>query len=118
MAEDSTSDFDTVCLNPAAYYGAPADVYNDAELTRAEKLRLLEEWETDLSRQLESDGEGMAQGQEDAQKDESRRANDAAMLKQAANYRRMLGEEQDKAGRSTALGRVWRRLFSGDRKAA
>jgi hypothetical protein len=118
MTDDTTDDFDVVAMNPAAFYTAPADVYEDNDLTHAQKLRLLEEWERDLARQLESDGEGMAQGPEENHADEDKRANDAAMLKQAANYRRKMADEKDKADKSTALGRVWRRLFSSDKKAA
>ena len=62
MTADDTDDFDIVATNPAAYYTGPADVFDDPDLTREQKLRLLEEWEIDLTRQLESDGEGMAQG--------------------------------------------------------
>jgi len=116
MTDETTDDFDVVAMNPAAFYATPEEVYNDPGLAHAQKLRLLEEWEIDLSRQLESDGEGMAQGTD--QHDEGRRANDAALLKQAASYRRKMAEEKDQAEKTTAIGRVWRRLFSSDKKAA
>ena len=115
MTAEDTNDFDIVATNPAAYYSGPAAVFDDPDLTRAEKLRLLEEWEIDLTRQLESDGEGMAQGLDQA--DEGRRANDAALLKQVANWRRRAMEEDIAAANSTVVGRMWRRLFSSDRSS-
>ncbi|MFT3809689.1 MAG: hypothetical protein QM698_07205 [Micropepsaceae bacterium] len=113
MTTEDTNDFDIVATNPAAYYSGPAEVFEDPDLTRAQKLRLLEEWEIDLTRQLESDGEGMAQGLDQA--DEGRRANDAALLKQVANWRRRALEEDVQAANSTVVGRIWRRIFKGDK---
>lgn len=115
MTADDTDDFDIVATNPAAYYTGPADVFEDPDLTRAQKLRLLEEWEIDLTRQLESDGEGMAQGTEQA--DEGKRANDAALLKQVSNWRRRALEE-DNGAKKSAIGRVWHRIFKGDKPRA
>lgn len=112
MPADHTDDFDIVATNPAAFYDGPAAVFADPELTREEKLRLLEEWEIDLSRQLESDGEGMAQGTDQA--DEGRRANDAALLRQVSNWRRRAIEEDMAAAPKSVIGRVWRRIFKGD----
>ncbi len=114
MMADDTDDFDIVATNPAAYYTGPADVFDDPELTREQKLRLLEEWEIDLTRQLESDAEGMAQGMDQA--DEGKRANDAALLKQVSNWRRRAMEEDIAAAKSTVMGRMWRRIFRGDPK--
>lgn len=113
MSPDDTDDFDVVATDPAAYYTGPADVFDDPELTREQKLRLLEEWEIDLTRRLESDAEGMAQGMEQA--DEGKRANDAALLKQVSNWRRRALEEDMAAAKSTAVGRMWRRIFKGDK---
>ena len=113
MTSEDTDDFDIVATNPAAYYSGPAEVFEDSGLTRAQKLRLLEEWEIDLTRQLESDGEGMAQGLDQA--DEGRRANDAALLKQVSNWRRRAMEEDATAAKSTVVGRMWRRIFSSDK---
>ncbi len=116
MTADDTDDFDIVATNPAAYYTGPADVFDDPDLTREQKLRLLEEWEIDLTRQLESDGEGMAQGTD--QKDEGKRANDAALLKQVSNWRRRAIEEDMASAKTTAIGRVWHRIFRSDKPRA
>jgi hypothetical protein len=116
---DETQDFDVVVMNPAAFYNGPADVMDDAELTRAQKLRLLEEWEIDLKRTLESDSEGMAQtaGPTLNQEDEGTHANSAALLRQVSNWlRRARGEDKAalegiKDAPKTVIGRVWRSLF-------
>lgn len=123
----STEDFDVVVMNPSDFYKGPADVMSDENLTRSQKLRLLEEWEIDLKRTLESDSEGMAQtsGLSLKPEDEGSHANDAALLRQVSNWlRRAKGEEGDlsdiKDAPKTVIGRVWKRLFSSDtpRKAA
>ncbi|MCC6919328.1 MAG: hypothetical protein IT548_08990 [Alphaproteobacteria bacterium] len=116
---DDTEDFDVVVMNPAAFYNGPADVMADGQLTRDQKLRLLEEWEIDLKRTLESDSEGMAQGAGPNlhPDDEGRRANDAALLRQVSNWLRRargddaLGEDLTDAPK-TVMGRVWHRLFN------
>jgi hypothetical protein len=121
-----TEDFDVVVMNPADFYKGPDDVMCDADLTRHQKLRLLEEWEIDLKRALESDSEGMAQsaGPSLNPDEEGSRANDAALLRQVSNWLRRAKEENAQAdikdARTTVMGRVWRRLFSTDtpRRAA
>lgn len=127
MAQSGTTeDFDVVVMNPADFYKGPADVMNDEKLTRDQKLRLLEEWEIDLRRTLESDSEGMAQsgGPSLEAEDEGSRANDAALLRQVSNWMRRAKGEGDlgdiKDAPKTVIGRVWKRLFSSDtpRKAA
>lgn len=123
---DDTEDFDVVVMNPAAFYQGPADVMADGQLTREQKLRLLEEWELDLKRALESDSEGMAQvvAPKLDPDEEGRRANDAALLRQVSNWlRRAKGDEKfgDEVSHApkTVIGRVWSRLFSSSpRKAA
>ncbi len=120
--DGDTEDFDVVAMNPAAYYAGPADVLADATITQEQKLRLLEEWEQDLKRQLESDGEGMAQGTGDAQPAEGQGADDAALLRQVSNHlRRARGEENGEpypSAKKTALGRIWHRLTGGAGKMA
>jgi hypothetical protein len=110
-----TSDFDTVAMNPAAIYEGPSDVLADPDLTREQKLRLLEEWEIDLKRTLESDAEGMAQGPDTGASDESRSADDSALLRQVANWlRRARGEDDGEPfpeASGTVIGRLWKRLF-------
>jgi hypothetical protein len=116
MTETDTEDFDVVATNPAAFYAGPDEVYADIDLTCAQKLRLLEEWEQDLTRQLESDGEGMAQGID--QPVDGSRENDGALLKKVAGYRRKLTDEKVDTDKPTMVGRVWRRLFSSDKPRA
>ena len=112
---NETNDFDTVATNPAAYYSSPEAVLDDPELTREQKLRLLEEWEIDLKRTLESDSEGMAQGPDTESDDQSQQADDAALLRQVTNWlRRARGEDEGKPfpeAPKTVLGRVWKKLF-------
>ncbi len=124
--QDDTADFDVVVMNPAAFYQGPGEVMADGQLTRDQKLRLLEEWEIDLKRALESDSEGMAQasGPKLDPDEEGRRANDAALLRQVSNWLRRakgaekLGEEVSDAPK-TVMGRVWHHLFNTTpRKAA
>ncbi len=116
---DQTDDFDIVATNPAGFYESPAKVLSDDQLTLAQKIRILEEWEQDLRRTLESDAEGMAQGSE--QQDEADRADDAATLRQVANHLRMVrGEDDDGAtahASSTVLGRIWRKIAGRSSKS-
>ena len=112
--ENDTDDFDIVTANPAAYYAGPADVFNDPELTKAQKQRLLEEWEEDLKRMLSSDSEGMAPAK--SQLDGDHKADqDAATLRQATNYlRQVRGEEKGEpfpAAPKAVLGRIWHKIF-------
>lgn len=124
---DDTEDFDVVVMNPAAFYKGPGEVMSDDQLTRDQKLRLLEEWEIDLKRALESDSEGMAQsaGPSLRPDEEGRRANDAALLRQVSNWlRRAKDGDEDledvNDAPKTVIGRVWHRIFSKDspRRAA
>ena len=111
--ENDTDDFDIVTANPAAYYAGPADVFNDPELTKAQKQRLLEEWEEDLKRMLSSDSEGMAPA--GGQLDEHKSDKDAATLRQATNYLRLVrGDEEGEpfpVAPKKVLGRIWHRIF-------
>lgn len=106
--EDHTSDFDVVTQDPADYYARPRDILADADLTLDQKIKLLEEWKTDLSRKLESESEGMTHC-EACQSEE-----DAAFLKEAStSLRRALGEEPGElfpSAPETVIGRMWRRL--------
>lgn len=118
---EDTEDFDVVVMNPAAFYSGPSEVMDDAQLTRPQKLRLLEEWEIDLKRALESDSEGMAQsaGPNLGQDEEGQRANDAALLRQVSNWLRRARGEDGSMGETndapkTVIGRVWHRLFRKD----
>lgn len=114
--EQDTDDFDIVVSNPAHFYAAPADVLADKDLTLAQKIRLLEEWELDLQRTLASDSEGMVQGPAANLLSENRRADDSKRLRQASNYLRIArGEEKAAApfasAPKTVVGRIWHRLF-------
>lgn len=119
MANEETDDFDVVVMNPAAFYKGPDEVMADAELTHDQKLRLLEEWELDLKRTLESDGEGMAQMATTGTRDNHDA--DSALLRNVTNWRRRATEEGDlkdyPSAPKTKLGRVWRRLFGPSSKS-
>jgi hypothetical protein len=51
--------YDIVCGDPAAYFTSPQAVLDDVNLTRAEKLELLDEWAHDLSDRNSAAEEGM-----------------------------------------------------------
>src|ERR1044072_6871462 len=71
-----------------------SDLPCDTQLTHGQKLKLLEEWELDLKRKLESDGEGMVQSAEGQEAMlETRRTNDAALLGQVTTWLRRAREE-------------------------
>jgi hypothetical protein len=110
---NDTDDFDIVTANPAAYYAGPADVFHDPDLTKEQKLRLLEEWETDLKQRLVSDSEGMAPP--DGEIDNSKSDDAGVKLRQASNYlRQVRGEEPGEPfplAPRPVLGRIWHRLF-------
>jgi hypothetical protein len=112
---DDTADFDIVVADPAHYYAAPSDILADAELTLDQKIRLLEEWEIDLRRTLESDSEGMAQGSAATVFAENRSADDSRRLRQVSNHLRIArGEEKSEpfvSAPKTVVGRMWHRLF-------
>jgi hypothetical protein len=59
------TDIDQKRLNPAAFYGDPEKVLEDAGLSRDEKIEILREWHYDAMRLQESAGENMAGGEED-----------------------------------------------------
>lgn len=111
MNNDETNEFSVVAANPEDFYRSPADVLDDPALTHEEKLRLLGEWEADITSRLGADSEGMAQSPMPA--DRGRAADDAALLKQVATSRRRANELKDWATGGTMLGRVWRRLVKG-----
>lgn len=116
MASEETDDFDVVVMNPAAFYSGPDDVMADRDLTHGQKMRLLEEWEIDLKRTLESDGEGMAQmGVED------RHDRESALLRNVTNWRRRATEDSTAnefpSAPKTKLGRVWRKIFGSPAKS-
>jgi len=60
MPETRNEDpFDAVVVDPAAYFETPQAIVDDATLTRDEKLRLLDEWELDISERSTAADEGM-----------------------------------------------------------
>ncbi|WP_310498449.1 hypothetical protein [Sandarakinorhabdus sp.] len=56
---DHTDDFDLVSQDPAAWYLQPQAVLDDAQLSHAEKGRLLEEWALDIGDRSTAADEGM-----------------------------------------------------------
>ncbi len=63
-ARSETFDLQKALLNPAAVFGAPKAIVEDARLTREQKLRLLEQWEHDALSLAVAEGEGMSGGEE------------------------------------------------------
>lgn len=60
-----SKDFEDKKLNPRAAYQHPAQVLNDASLTREQKIEILREWHYDAVRLQESAGENMTGGEPD-----------------------------------------------------
>ena len=56
---DQTNDFDLVSQDPAAWYGQPQAILDDAQLRHGEKARLLDEWALDLADRRTAADEGM-----------------------------------------------------------
>ena len=99
------NDFELVANDPAAFYTNPLAIVGDEGLSRAQRLRLLEEWAQDLmDRQVAAD-EGM--GAETARVE----AAEATLLRQVN-----LAIETVEACPEAPPGlltRVWRRLIEG-----
>ena len=105
-----TSDFKDVAADPAAYYARPNDVLFDRSLTLAEKIDILSEWERDLVRKLESDGEGM--GRQDA---DGSTVDGGALREAGRSLERLRGasDPQDPPVEHASEGivaRTWRRI--------
>jgi len=62
---NTDSDVDAKKQNPSAAYNDPADVLNDKDLSRDEKIAILREWYYDALRLQESEGENMSGGEPD-----------------------------------------------------
>ena len=105
MPENTTSDFDFVLQNPANYYRRPAEIAQDPQLSHEERLKLVEEWHTDISHKLTADEEGMTPPHA---RDS---ANDAVLLEEISATRENLGDEEpEQGGVIAALARLWHRL--------
>jgi hypothetical protein len=59
MTDTASDPFDIVCGDPAAYFETPQAVLDDVNLTRTEKLQLLDEWAHDLADRSSAVDEGM-----------------------------------------------------------
>lgn len=110
-ALEMTSDFEVVAENPQIFYAAPSDVLRDPDLTSDDKLRLLDEWVSDLEALAVADGEGMAP------ENDARRLRDTERLRTATNAIGILrgddaNSEPVKSAPSRAFGRVWRTVTS------
>ena len=103
--ENSTEDFDMVSQNPADYYRNPLEIVEDPQLTDDERLRLLEEWHTDISNKLTADEEGMTPLHA---RDSARDANFLADIAQARE--KIEADAQQPTGIRGALARLWHRL--------
>lgn len=63
-ARSETFDLQKALLNPAAVFGAPKAIVEDARLSREQKLQLLKQWEQDALNLAMAEGEGMTGGEE------------------------------------------------------
>lgn len=99
------NDFEQVVNDPAAFYANPLAIAGDEGLTRAQRLRLLQEWAQDLiDRQVAAD-EGM--GADTARAESA----DATLLRQV-NVAIETVEASPEAPPGL-LTRVWRRIIEG-----
>ena len=104
MPENTTSDFDFVMQDPASYYRRPSEILEDPQLSRDERLKLLEEWQMDISLKLTADEEGMTPPHP---RDS---AKDAVLLEEIAAANETLSQEPEQSGMMAALTRLWHRL--------
>jgi hypothetical protein len=100
-----TDDFDIVMENPAIYYSHPAEIVADPRLTDPERIRLLDEWNMDISNKLSADEEGMIPSHA------SNSADDAVIMEEIATARAKVEEIKPKPeGVIAAIQRIWQRL--------
>ena len=59
-ARSEALDLQKAALNPAAVFGTPKAIVEDARLSREQKLRLLKQWEHDALSLAVAEGEGMS----------------------------------------------------------
>ena len=59
VIETPADPFDIVCGDPAGYFGQPQAIVDSKDLSRAEKLQLLDEWGFDLDQRSTAADEGM-----------------------------------------------------------
>ncbi len=103
--DQTTEQFDVVMENPAIYYNHPSEIIDDPRLTTLERLRLLDEWNMDISQKLSADEEGMTPA------DARDSANDAVILEQIAHTKTIIeNREPVNEGIFAAIERVWHRL--------
>jgi hypothetical protein len=106
MNDDQTTEhFDIVMENPAIYYHHPAEIVTDPRLTKAERLKLLDEWNIDISQKLSADEEGMTPARARDSADDAVIMEDIAHAKAAVE-----NAEEANEGILAAIQRLWHRL--------
>lgn len=103
--DQTTENFDIVMENPATYYSRPSEIETDPRLTTAERLKLLEEWHTDISQKLSADEEGMAPAHSRVS------ANDAVIMEEIANTKASVeNADTENSGIIAAIKRIWQKI--------
>ncbi len=103
--DQSTEHFDIVMENPANYYNHPSEIETDPRLTTAERLKLLEDWNTDISHKLSADDEGMTPAHS------SESADDAVIMEEIAHAKaRVETANPETDSIMAAIKRIWHRL--------
>jgi hypothetical protein len=104
-AEHMTEDFNIVMENPAVYYRHPAEIVTDPRLNSQERIRLLDEWNMDISNKLSADEEGMIP----AHAIDS--ADDAVIMEDIAAAKSKIDDSNaSRDGIVDAIKRIWHRL--------
>lgn len=103
-SDDQDVDFDTAVNDPSAYYTDPQGISGDETLSRAQKLRFLNEWAQDLADRQTADSEGMAPERVGAVEA------DAALVNAVAAAIADVEQQPDATGAMDMLRKTWRRI--------
>jgi len=64
QADEAAIDVEAAMVNPADYFGDPAEVLRSSSLSRSQKLKILRQWELDARQLSVAEEENMAGGEE------------------------------------------------------
>jgi hypothetical protein len=108
--EDGTDDFSVVSENPAEFYSSPEDILLDKRVSNEERLRLLEEWHTDISNKLTADEEGMTPESPLCSADDADLLKEIARAREKIDQNQMDDRDSVEGGIVQTVARIWHRL--------